>query len=227
MKQQQVEAPAMIMIELLRTYEGADADRALEDARECVRSAIADPATFLFDHLLQLRPVQLLQSGDALIYRLLQIFVSGTLKDYLGFCEENPDYIGTRLGLQEHVLIQKMRILTVMSIGEIKQEVDFQELAETLQLEQGEELEQFVIKAVLSNAIKVCPFFSFAVRQLGKGCLKLQAKIDQVRHKLLINMVQHRRFEKPQWELLRCRLDAWSSNLQETKRHLDVVAAKH
>lgn len=49
------------MTALLRTYTDADAASAIEDARECVRTAIVDPKSFSFDHLLRLSAVQLLE----------------------------------------------------------------------------------------------------------------------------------------------------------------------
>lgn len=49
------------MTALLRTYTDADAVSAIEDARECVRTAIVDPKSFSFDHLLRLSAVQLLE----------------------------------------------------------------------------------------------------------------------------------------------------------------------
>lgn len=49
------------MTALLRTYDDSDADRAKEDARECVRTAVIDPTTFSFDHLLRLSAVKRLE----------------------------------------------------------------------------------------------------------------------------------------------------------------------
>ena len=46
---------------------------AAEDARISVRQAIADPRVFVMDHLLQLKPVQLLQNHDSKMWKLLQV----------------------------------------------------------------------------------------------------------------------------------------------------------
>ena len=51
------------MIELLDSYTESTASQARDDARKCVVSSIADPNTFLLDHLLTLKPVKLLE-GD-------------------------------------------------------------------------------------------------------------------------------------------------------------------
>lgn len=49
------------MTALLGTYTDSDAASAIEDGRECVRTAIVDPKSFSFDHLLRLPAVKLLQ----------------------------------------------------------------------------------------------------------------------------------------------------------------------
>lgn len=49
------------MTALLGTYTDADASSAVEDARECVRTAVVDPKSFSFDHLLRLSAVKLLE----------------------------------------------------------------------------------------------------------------------------------------------------------------------
>lgn len=49
------------MTALLRTYDDSDADRAKEDARECVLTAVLDPTAFSFDNLLRLSAVKRLE----------------------------------------------------------------------------------------------------------------------------------------------------------------------
>lgn len=51
------------MIELLGSYTESTASQAKDDAHKCVVASIADPNTFLLDHLLTLKPVKLLE-GD-------------------------------------------------------------------------------------------------------------------------------------------------------------------
>lgn len=186
------------MTELLTTYTAADAGSALGDARDCVRAAIGDPDTFLFDHLLNLKPVQCLEQGAPKVHKLLTVFVSGNLQEYLEFYEKEKDFVTSEMGLQHETLQQKMRILTMMSVGEAREEVTFAELAKMLRLNPGEELEEFIIKT---------------------------AKMDQVQEKLLIAGVTNRRFEMPQWEQLRGRLDAWAANLRMAREQVKQVVA--
>jgi len=209
-KGQQVEAPAKVMYELLSTYTTeTDAATAKDDARQCIRSALFDPGAFVFDHLLSLKPVQSLKGEK--IYDLLQIFVSGSLKDYLQFYESNKAFIDDGLGGGKSTTVEsphtanvhKMRVLTLMGLGESRSEIALPELSQELRLDNGEELEEFIIKCIQSKAIK--------------------AKIDQMSQKLIIGGVRNRSFGKPQWESLKNKLETWSSSLRHVKRYLDTV----
>ena len=55
------ENASKVMIELLDSYTESTASQARDDAHKCVVSSIADPNTFLLDHLLTLKPVKLLE----------------------------------------------------------------------------------------------------------------------------------------------------------------------
>lgn len=49
------------MIELLGSYTESTASQAKDDARKCLMTSLADPNTFLLDHLLTLKPVKSLE----------------------------------------------------------------------------------------------------------------------------------------------------------------------
>jgi translation initiation factor 3 subunit M len=66
------------MLELLGTYSDEDASHARDHAHRCIVTCLGDVNTFLFDHLLLLKPVKFLE-GE-LIHDLLSIFVTGTLQ---------------------------------------------------------------------------------------------------------------------------------------------------
>lgn len=82
-----------VMMALLRTYTQVDAEKAKEDARECVRTAIADPNSFSVDHLLRLSAVQSLAESDPKIHKLLMLFSKGKLADYRRFIAENSSFV--------------------------------------------------------------------------------------------------------------------------------------
>ena len=79
------------MIELLDTYTTENASQAREETHKCIVASIADPNTFLLDHLLQLKPVKFLE-GE-LIHDLLKIFVSERLDAYQKFYENHRDFV--------------------------------------------------------------------------------------------------------------------------------------
>ena len=55
------EAAGKVMVELLGTYTEDNASAARDDAHRCIVNSLADPNTYLFDHLLTLRPVKFLE----------------------------------------------------------------------------------------------------------------------------------------------------------------------
>ena len=62
------------MIMLLGTYTTENASQAREEAQRCIVASLADPQTFLLDHLLQLKPVKFLE-GE-LIHDLLKVTIN-------------------------------------------------------------------------------------------------------------------------------------------------------
>ncbi|GAA6065600.1 eukaryotic translation initiation factor 3 subunit M, partial [Tachysurus ichikawai] len=85
------EAAAKVMVELLGSYTEDNASQARVDAHRCIVRALKDTNTFLFDHLLALKPVRFLE-GE-LIHDLLTIFVSAKLVAYVKFYQSNKDFI--------------------------------------------------------------------------------------------------------------------------------------
>ena len=55
------EQATKVMIELLGTYTEDNASQARDDAHKCIVTCLADPNTFLMDHLLALKPVKFLE----------------------------------------------------------------------------------------------------------------------------------------------------------------------
>merc|ERR1711902_343318 len=86
-----------VMIELLGTYTTENASQAREETHRCIVASLADPNTFLLDHLLQLKPVKFLE-GE-LIHDLLKIFVSERLEAYMKFYESHREFVNN-LGLK-------------------------------------------------------------------------------------------------------------------------------
>ncbi|CAJ0962817.1 unnamed protein product, partial [Mesorhabditis belari] len=191
---------AKVMLELLGTYTSANAAAAQEDARECVRTAVVDPKSFSFDHLVRLDAVHHLQQSDPLMHEALGLFTSGTLKDYQSFVKKNPKFVQEKLKVAEEILVKKMRLLTLMSIAEKNQVIRLSELAAELSLPDSEELEEFIIEAIQVNAIS--------------------GKINEVQRTLSVTSFQHRSFGREQWAGLRSRLSALISMVKSS--HVNI-----
>lgn len=56
---------AVVMLELLRSYDDNNLAESSDDAKTCVVDALKNPEIYLFDHLLALKPINNLR-GDLL-----------------------------------------------------------------------------------------------------------------------------------------------------------------
>ena len=99
------EDAGQVMIELLGTYTTENASQAREEAQRCIVASLADPQTFLLDHLLQLKPVKFLE-GE-LIHDLLKIFVSERLEAYQKFYDNHREFVN-KLGLNHELKFNKV-----------------------------------------------------------------------------------------------------------------------
>ncbi|EYB88582.1 hypothetical protein Y032_0244g3513 [Ancylostoma ceylanicum] len=173
---------AKVMIMLLGTYTEEDAAQAREDAIECVRTAVVDPKSFSFDHLQRLCAVKALKKSDPLMYSALELFISGTLKDYRAFVKAHPEFVGEKLKVDEAVLLKKIRLLTLMTIAEGNNVIQLDNLAEELDLPSNDQLEEFIIDAIQVNAIS--------------------GKLNEMTRTLVVSSFQHRQFGREQWQTL-------------------------
>ena len=109
------EEAGQVMVDLLGTFTMENASQAREEAQRCIVASLADPNTFLFDHLLSLKPVKCL-AGE-LIHDLLNIFVSEKLEVYIKFYETNKSFVDG-LGLKHEDNLRKMKLLSFMQLAE-------------------------------------------------------------------------------------------------------------
>ncbi|CCD68723.1 COP9/Signalosome and eIF3 complex-shared subunit 1 [Caenorhabditis elegans] len=200
---QRVDQAAKVMTALLGTYTEKDAAAARDDAMECVRTAVVDPKSFSFDHLERLSAVKALKTSDPLMFTALELFISGTLKDYKEFVAKNPKFVTEHLKVDETILLKKIRLLTLMSLAEEKNEISLDELAKQLDILADETLEEFVIDAIQVNAIS--------------------GKINEMARTLIVSSYQHRRFGTEQWVLLEKRLKVLIANLKQTHNNVHEV----
>ncbi|NWR68259.1 EIF3M factor, partial [Centropus bengalensis] len=187
---------AKVMVELLGSYTEDNASQARVDAHRCIVRALKDPNTFLFDHLLALKPVKFLE-GE-LIHDLLTIFVSAKLASYVKFYQNNKDFIDS-LGLLHEHNMAKMRLLTFMGMAVESKEISFDTMQQELQIG-ADDVEAFVIDAVKTKMV--------------------YCKIDQTQRKVVVSHSTHRTFGKQQWQQLYDTLNTWKQNLNQVKNSL-------
>ncbi|KAI1725095.1 PCI domain-containing protein [Ditylenchus destructor] len=202
LKDERHDAAAEVMTALLRTY-AEDADQAKDDARECVRTAVIDPKSFSFDHLLRLGAVKRLEQTDQLMHEILKIFVEGTLAEYKAFVARNPNFIKDQLKVEERTMEKKIKTLTLISLAEKNQVLLLKDLQKTLDIPNEEDLENFLIDVIRVKAIN--------------------GKIDEVSGKLIVTAFQYRIFDRPQWELLHQKLNTLLNGLKWAHNHIQDV----
>ncbi|XP_030416134.1 eukaryotic translation initiation factor 3 subunit M isoform X1 [Gopherus evgoodei] len=190
------DSAAKVMVELLGSYTEDNASQARVDAHRCIVRALKDPNTFLFDHLLALKPVKFLE-GE-LIHDLLTIFVSAKLASYVKFYQNNKDFIDS-LGLLHEQNMAKMRLLTFMGMAVENKEISFDTMQQELQIG-ADDVEAFVIDAVKTKMVN--------------------CKIDQTQRKVVVSNSTHRTFGKQQWQQLYDTLNSWKQNLNQVKNSL-------
>nr|SVE74361.1 EOG090X0AU0 [Daphnia barbata] len=187
------ELASKVMVELLSTYTTENASQAREEAQRCIVASLADPNTFLLDHLLTLQPVKVLEG--ALLHDLLTVFVTEKLSCYVKFYEEKKDFV-EGLGLKHEQNLRKMRILTFMQLAENSVELPFETLEKQLQLNE-DQVEEFVLQVLKTKLVR--------------------ARMDQLNKKVLVSSTMHRTFGKQHWQQLRELLTTWRTHLRQVK----------
>lgn len=168
-------------------------------AKETAIGAIRDPIS-LFAHqrnILNVPSISALEKSDALLFGLLKIFQEGKLSDYETFLEANggQDAVLGELQLDTDMCRRNMRILSLCSLASEHEEIPYASIAETLQIDASDkkQVEAQVIAAVNSGL--------------------LQAKIDQLSEKVLVERCVVRKFDIPQWKNLQGRLKTWKESV--------------
>merc|ERR1711994_662680 len=190
-----------VMIELMGTYTTENASEAKEEAQRCIVASLADPNTFLFDHLLNLKPVKFLEGQP--IHDLLKIFVFDKLEAYIKFYEANKDFV-TGLGLKHEDNVRKMKLLSFMQLAENRSEVSFAEIQHSIQIGE-EEVEEFLIDVIKTKLVR--------------------AKIAQGDNMVHVSSTMHRTFGPGDWKQLHQSLTQWKSNIHTVKEQMQHVAS--
>merc|ERR1719333_1787211 len=195
------EEAGQVMVELLGTFTTENASQAKEEAGRCVVASLADPNTFLFDHLLSLKPVKCLQ-GE-LIHDLLNIFVSEKLEVYIKFYEKNKSFVDG-LGLKHEDNLRKMKLLSFMQLAENRSEITFEEIQSSIQIGE-EEVEEFLMDVIMTKLVR--------------------AKLAQDSGVVYVSSTMHRTFGPGEWQQLHQLLSSWRNNIHTVKDQMHHVAS--
>ena len=146
---------------------------------------------------------------DAELLGLLKIFQEGKLSDYEAFFLKKDEVkVLSQWGLNAGECQRFMRILSLTSLAAEHEEIPYSVIAETLKLPSGTtEVESWVIAAVNSGL--------------------LQAKMDQLAQKVMVERCVVRQFDKEQWKSLQSRLSLWKKHvggMLETLKQTHAVA---
>lgn len=189
------------MIELLGTYTTENASEAREEAQRCIIASLADPNTFMLDHLLALKPVRFLEGQ--LIHDLLTVFVSDQLHSYQHFYQNHREFV-TGQGLIHEANMRKMRLLTFMQMAETQMEMNFDTIQQNLELG-ADDVEGFIIDVIKTKLVR--------------------ARMDQAARKVYISSTMHRTFGRQQWQQVHDILASWKTNLHSVKGSMTTVVA--
>jgi len=185
------------LLKLLATYgnDAVDADGMLA-ARDATIGAIRDPVTLFNEQrsILSLSPIRQLAKNPSTssLYSCLEIFQEGKLEDFQTFVKSHPTSL-SECNISEEEAIRHIRLLSLCSLATEHEEIPYDAIASTLQVEENE-VESWVINAVNSGL--------------------LTAKMDQLKHVVMVERCVVRKFGMEQWKILQVRLDTWKKNVK-------------
>lgn len=184
---------------LVETYDDAKGmdDAGLSAAKDAAIGAIRNPVSLFQQqrNLLSRPAIQALAAKDADLLGLLKVFQEGKLTDYEAyFAGKDETKVLSQWGLEATACQRYMRILSLASLAAEHEEIPYAVIAETLKLPGGTtEVETWVIAAVNSGL--------------------LQAKMDQLAQKVMVERCVVRQFDMEQWKNLQSRLSLWKKHV--------------
>lgn len=181
-------AKQRFLLKMLGTYSNAsEIDvEASNAATEAAIGAINNPVTLFNEQrcILSLSPVIALKDQKPGIHSLLSIFQQGKLEDFQSFIKSNPNTCA-EYNISGEEAIRHMRLLSLCSLATEHEEIPYDAIAATLQVDQSE-VEKWVIAAVSSGL--------------------LNAKMDQLQRVVMVERCVVRKFGIEQWKILQSRL---------------------
>ncbi|KAJ7971090.1 Eukaryotic translation initiation factor 3 subunit M [Quillaja saponaria] len=180
----------------LATFTGEDADAINEAKVEAVRAIIEfvkSPDMYECD-LLDMPAIRQLEKDAkyALVYQLLNIFLTQRLDSYLEFHAANSTSLNS-YGLVHEECITKMRLMSLVDLGSDRSsQIPYALIRDTL-LINDDEVELWVVKAITAKLIN--------------------CKMDQMNEIVIVSRHTDRLFGQHQWQTLKATLSAFRANV--------------
>jgi len=197
-----------LRIKFLKTLQGQKCDAAaLEQASLAVGEAIANPTVFQFDEYLELDAIKALKAdaSHAPVYALLDLFSKDDLAAFNAFSTSNAAVL-SKLKLDKDACVLKMRLLSLCSLASRQDSISYADIAACLQVKE-DEVEMWGIKAMQAKL--------------------MDAKLDQLTRRLIINHCPARLFSQSQWAGMRGKLVGWRDRMQQLQQVIHATRARH
>ena len=162
-------------------------------AQQATIGAIRDPIALFRQQrsLLGLPAIQALEKDQPALWSLLKIFQEGKFSDYQAYVQKNASALA-QWNLDAAVCEKNMRILTVCSLAAEHEEIPYQVIADTL--------------AIAPNTVE-----GQVIAAVNSGLL--EAKMDQLAQKVMVERCVVRKFDIDEWKGLQKRLQTWRKNV--------------
>jgi len=162
---------------------------------QSVLLTICSPSLFQCDELAQLSIIKKLESGEhAQLHKLLHILAHKTYAEYLAFqASKEGAALMAKHGVEHESCSKKMRLLTLVSLGQDNKELPYDTISDALKIS-GDEVETWVMEAI--------------------GCGLMTAKMDQVGLKVHVGVCIERDFGAAQWKRLHTSLGDWRDSIR-------------
>jgi translation initiation factor 3 subunit M len=166
-------------------------------AVKCMVGAVRSPIVCFTERhdILSLRSVSALKndSEHGELFKLLSIFSSGKLKDYMNFYASGGAALVTKYALDHEQIVDNMRLLSMCSLATEHAEIPYEAIASDLDVP-FEDVEHWVVKTISARLI--------------------DAKMDQLTRRVMISRCTHRIFGQGQWLELQSKLNSWKMNIR-------------
>ncbi|KAJ3340507.1 hypothetical protein HDU83_007069 [Entophlyctis luteolus] len=186
------------LVQYLKTFPSKPFPKqVLETAAKAVKIALSLPTVTNFSDLFALGPVEALKATHKTLLSLVQIFVSGDVKDFQEFDDEHQGFLVDN-GFDKDALLTKIRLLSLATLAcehvGVVEGLPFAKIHDALVIDTSD-VEEWIVMGIRSGLV--------------------DARIDQVNSVVWVSRATHRVFGKEQWDLLGQRLDSWSANLKD------------